>query len=118
MPRATPLLSPCAVSTKVPGGEPAGGDHDTRTTPSQLAAMHNALGVGAPVPAAASSFFDRPFRVIWGGQVAETIRAAISDPEVQRIAARRLIGGIDQWSDSTDLRADISRRAVLKSLYD
>ena len=84
----------------------------------QLAAMHNALGVSAPVPAVASPFFNRPFRVIWGGQVAETIRAAISDPEVQRIAARRLIGGIDQWSDSTDMRADIGRRATLRSLYD
>lgn len=84
----------------------------------QLAAMHNALGVSAPVPAAAAPFFNRPFRVIWGGQVAETIRAAITDPEVRRIAARRLIGGVDQWSDSTDLRADIGRRAALKALYE
>ncbi|HWQ15413.1 MAG TPA: DUF4037 domain-containing protein [Roseiflexaceae bacterium] len=84
----------------------------------RLAAMHNALGITPPVPATASPFFNRPFQVIWGGQVAGAIRKEIADPEVRRIAARPLIGGIDQWSDSTDLRSDPAWRAALRRLYE
>jgi hypothetical protein len=84
----------------------------------RLAAMHNALGITVPVPATVSPFFNRPFQVIWGGQVAEAIRREIADPAVQRIAARRLIGGIDQWSDSTDVRSDPAWRAALRRLYE
>jgi hypothetical protein len=35
-----------------------------------------------------------------------------------RFANTRLIGSIDQFSDSTDLREDVDRRQVLKRLYD
>lgn len=84
----------------------------------QLAAMHNALGLTAPLPAETTSFFDRPFRVIYGGRFAGALREQIADPDVRRIASRRLIGSIDQWSDSTDLRSDASWRAQLRRLYE
>jgi hypothetical protein len=84
----------------------------------RLAQMHNALGLTQPVPEQATSFFGRPFPVIFGGEVARVLVEQIADPEVSRIAARRVIGSIDQWSDSTDLRADPGRRAVLRGLYE
>jgi hypothetical protein len=82
-----------------------------------LARMQNALGVTPPLPEVVSPFHDRPFRVIHGERFAEALRAQIASEEVRLIAAGRLIGGIDQWSDSTDLRADISLRPALGALY-
>ena len=81
------------------------------------AARHNALGITERLPAAASPFHDRPFRVIWGGRFADAIRAVIEDTEVRAIAARRPIGNIDLFSDSTDLLCDTSRRVALRGLY-
>lgn len=82
-----------------------------------LARTHNALGLTPPLPEAVSPFHGRPFQVIHGGRFAEALRAQIVSDEVRRIAAWRLIGGIDQWSDSTDLRADIAVRPALLALY-
>lgn len=78
--------------------------------------MLNALGVIDPVPAAIQPFFTRPYRVIDFDPI-PALRAAITDPAVKRIASKRLIGGIDQFSDSTDLVADSRWRPVLRSLY-
>jgi hypothetical protein len=83
-----------------------------------VAAMHNALGMTEPLPAQVSPFFTRPFKVIQGGAFAVSIRARITDPDVQRLAARRLIGSIDQWSDSTDMLCDLEQRPVLRRLYE
>jgi hypothetical protein len=82
-----------------------------------LAAMHNRLEVTRPLPTEPSPFWGRPFRVIHGERFAEALRATIGDPQVRRIAARRLIGSIDQFSDSTDLLEDASRRPELRELY-
>jgi hypothetical protein len=82
-----------------------------------LARTQNALGLTPPLPEAVSPFYDRPFQVIHGERFAEALRAQIVAGEVRQIAARRLIGGIDQWSDSTDLRADIALRPALLALY-
>jgi len=83
----------------------------------RLAWMHNALAISERLPEAASSFHDRPFSVIHGDAYACAIVARISDPDVRRIAERRLIGSIDQFSDSTDLRAGRAWRPVLRGLY-
>jgi hypothetical protein len=82
-----------------------------------LAHLQNELGLAEPLPATVSPFYGRPFQVIHGERFAQALRARIRSDEVRRIAARRIIGGIDQWSDSTDLRADITRRAALRVLY-
>jgi Domain of unknown function (DUF4037) len=83
-----------------------------------VAGMHNRLGVTAPIPAQVETFFGRPFRVIWGGRRADALRASISDPALLRLARRRPIGGIDQFSDSTDLLEDTGRRPALRLLYE
>lgn len=79
--------------------------------------MHNALGITPAMPEQVVNFHDRPFKVIYGSAFADAIRAQIGDPTLQWIAARRLIGSIDQFSDSTDLRGDGARRPVLRNLY-
>lgn len=83
-----------------------------------LARLHNRLGVTEPLTEQCSNFFDRPFRVIHGERLATALLAAITDPDVKRIAQQRLIGSVDQFSDSTDLRASPEWRARLKHLYD
>jgi hypothetical protein len=84
----------------------------------QVAVMHNALGITEPLPAAVSPFFGRPFLVIWGERYAKALCAQIADPEVKRIASRRLIGSIDQFSDSADILSDACWRTPLRALYD
>lgn len=84
---------------------------------SLLAHMHNALGLTAPLPTTPSSFYDRPFPVIHGEIFTQALLARISDPEVQCLTKRKLIGNIDQWSDSTDLRATVFR-SIVRQLYE
>jgi len=82
-----------------------------------LRRWHNRLGITEPLPEELSSFFGRPFRVIWGSKTAEAILKTLTDPEVIRIAQKGLIGGIDQFSDSTDLRSNVTWRHNLRKLY-
>ncbi len=82
-----------------------------------LAKMHNALGLTELLPETVSRFHDRPFMVIHGDIFAAALCQSITNPEVRRIAARPLIGSIDQWSDSTDIRSDAVWRLTLRNLY-
>jgi hypothetical protein len=83
----------------------------------RVANMHNALNITDVVPVRVSSFYSRPFQVINSGQFVDTILASIQDEQVKSIASQRLIGSIDQFSDSTDLREDTERRMALRQLY-
>jgi len=84
-----------------------------------VAAMHNRLGITEPLSSNVSSFFGRPFLVIHlGGRFADAIHASITDPVVKRIAGRKLIGSIDQFSDSTDILSDPQWRTTLRRLYE
>ncbi len=82
-----------------------------------LARAHNALGITPALHETVADFFGRPFKVIYGERFAEAIVAQISDPVVKQIASKRLIGSIDQWSDSTDMRSYPEWRGRLRSLY-
>ena len=81
-----------------------------------VASMHNSLGITAPISAKARLFFNRPFRVIALNGFADAIVAEIRDPSTRRILRRPLIGGVDQFSDSTDLVENSEFRAGLKRL--
>lgn len=85
---------------------------------SIAAEMHNALDITAPLPTRVSPFHGRPYQVIHGEVFAEAIQAQITDAEVKRIAGGRLIGSIDQFSDSTDLRENTGVRAAVKGMYE
>ena len=83
-----------------------------------VAAMHNALGLTRPLPTEPRDFFGRPFRVIALHGFSDALLARIEEERVRRIAARRPIGSIDQFSDSTDLLQHASWRATLRRLYE
>jgi len=83
-----------------------------------LATIHNRLGLTPSVRAELTMFFERPFPVIFGGEIAQALLATIRDPEVTRLARAPLIGAVDQWSDSTDLRSSAGLRRSLRLLYE
>lgn len=95
-----------------------------------VARMHNVLGVTEPLPASPEPFdrqpgdlrarqlaaTGRPFSVIGGRKFTDALRARIRDELVRDIPFD--IGGIDQWSDSTEvLEEGKSVRARLKAVY-
>jgi hypothetical protein len=83
-----------------------------------VAAMHNALGLTGPMPTEPRDFFGRPFRVIELNGFAAALLARVEDERVRRIAGRRPIGSIDQFSDSTDLISHPEWRTILRRLYE
>jgi hypothetical protein len=84
----------------------------------RVASMHNALGLTDPLPTEPRDFFGRPFRVIGLHGFSAALLSRIDDGRVRRIAARRPIGGIDTFSDSTDLVSHATWRATLRRLYE
>lgn len=82
-----------------------------------LAGMHNALGITDQMPEKVSRFHGRPFDVIHGGNFAKAILEQVKDPQVREIAAKTVIGSVDQFSDSTKLRSKMNNRSVLVQLY-
>lgn len=82
-----------------------------------VAGMHNALAITPAMPTKAQCFFDRPFMVISMGAFSRALVEAISDEQVKKLAHRRLIGNIDQISDSTDILSDPVWRSTLRQLY-
>ena len=84
---------------------------------AMIARTHNALGVTAPLPTEPRDFFGRPVQAIALHGFTDALLAEIRDPAVAGIARQRPIGNIDQFSDSTDLREDVTRRAAICALY-
>jgi hypothetical protein len=83
-----------------------------------VAGMHNKLAVTDPLPTEPRDFFGRPFRVIELHGFADALISQIDDERVRRIAARHPIGGVDLFSDSTDLVSQAGWRATLRKLYE
>lgn len=84
----------------------------------ELARRHNALAITPPLPVAATPFHERPFRVIQGERFVVALREQVREPAVQALFGRRIIGGIDQLSDNTDLLVDVRLRPVIRALFD
>jgi hypothetical protein len=83
-----------------------------------LAKWHNHLRLTEPVPEASTSFFGRPFQIIQSDLFIKALLEKITDPALRRIADKGLIGSIDQFSDSTDLRSNPGWRLNLHKLYE
>ena len=75
-----------------------------------LAERHNAAGVTAPVSTAVGMFHGRPYRVLGSGRFVEACLDRVTEPWLRGLP---LIGGIDQFADSTDVLSDpaAARRA-------
>lgn len=82
----------------------------------ELLRRQAALGLTDPLPPRAELFFDRPFWVIRGDRVAAAVLRRVTDEQVLRLLERPVLGAVDQWSDSTDLKAPAWRAAV-RGLY-
>ena len=84
-----------------------------------LVKKHNHLNLTEPMPEQVSNFHGRSFMVIHGDVVAQSIARQITDPDIMRIASKGFIGGIDQWSDNSELRSNLSQwRKKIKNLYE
>jgi hypothetical protein len=79
-----------------------------------LAAMHNALGITAPVSIQVEQLWNRPFKVAWG-DFPGVLRAQIQDPAVISIAEGWPTGLVDQLRD---LLWPPRHRHILLRLFD
>jgi hypothetical protein len=83
-----------------------------------VAGQHQAIGIAGSVAVQPSHFFGRPFHVIGGQTFAGAILEQIKDEQLRTIAAKGLLGGIDQVSDNTELLTNPTWRDVLVKLYE
>lgn len=81
-----------------------------------IAAMHNALGITAPLDPHVAPFHGRPFQIIHADRFVSAIRTTIRDDVLRDTAA--MIGAVDQFVDSTDVLTRPQRIAQLRRLYD
>jgi hypothetical protein len=82
-----------------------------------IAARHNQLNLTEALPETTTLFFGRPFRVIGGEKFSRALCDRITDPIVRRWIEWPLIGGVDQFSDNTDLLSDPRWRLSLRNLW-
>uniref|UniRef100_A0A7C4PM21 DUF4037 domain-containing protein n=1 Tax=Anaerolinea thermolimosa TaxID=229919 RepID=A0A7C4PM21_9CHLR len=75
----------------------------------------NSLDLLPPVEARVRLFYGRPFKVIYGGAIAEKIRSAITDEQIRALPP--FIGSVNQLSESTDLVDSPEITARLRCLY-
>lgn len=80
-----------------------------------VAAMHNGLGITAPLSTEVSPFHDRPFLVLHAERFDAAIRGAIADERVRALPPG--IGAIDQVVDSTDVLTRPGCLDALRPLY-
>lgn len=80
--------------------------------------LHNQLRLTKPIAPAVQEFHGRGFMVSSGWRYASALIDCLSCAELQQIAARSLIGGIDQFSDNTDLREAVHLRGRIAALYE
>jgi predicted N-acetyltransferase YhbS len=69
-----------------------------------VAALHNQLGLTAPLDTRTRGFYARPYQVIGADRFTAALREAINDPRVRRLP---LAGAVDQFVDSTDAAGDL-----------
>lgn len=79
--------------------------------------LHNVSDLTAPVQPAHQEFHRRGFRVSNASRYIAKLLAAIDDPAVKAISEDNLIGSVDLFSDSTDLREAGRLRSRIAGLY-
>ena len=77
-----------------------------------LAARQNALGLSEWVDPEPTQFFSRPYRMIRAEQFAQSLLDAVTDPAVRSLPP--MVGGIDDFVDSTDALGNREFRAALR----
>lgn len=83
-----------------------------------IAKKHNELNVTEPIQTKASQFHERPFRVLHNMGAESALKNAITDADVKVLLRYdSIIGSIDHFSDSTDLRGHSGWREKIRRLY-
>jgi hypothetical protein len=83
-----------------------------------LVSIHNNLSITKPINSECREWHKRPFKAIYGGQVAAIIADSIDNIEMRTILKKGLIGNIDQISDNTDiLENKLLRRELIRSIF-
>jgi hypothetical protein len=95
--------------------ELTGREQALKTAYKLVARRHNALGITEPVDESVRQFFDRPAMVLGAGRFAEACLAKVQEPGLRKLD---LIGGIDQFADSTDVLSNPSNYRRLASIYE
>ena len=95
-------------------------DHPTRETAlcsayEYVARCHNELKLTRPVDPNVRLYHERPFQVIGGNRFADVCLAAIDNEWLKR---QPLVGGVDQFVDSTDVLNSAHRFRRLINIYD
>ncbi|MFZ3573686.1 DUF4037 domain-containing protein [Streptomyces sp. BH097] len=80
-------------------------DHPTRERHmcdayEAVAALQNATGLAAPLDPTRRPYHSRPFLVLHAERFAQALARTLTHPDLRE---RPLVGGVDQWADSTDL---------------
>ena len=83
---------------------------------SIVAAQHNDLRLTKPLSVATTTYYSRPYRVIFAERFATAIKSEIRDPLVKKISID--IGSIDQFTDNTDLIENPGLARKLQALYE
>ncbi|MFJ8884604.1 DUF4037 domain-containing protein [Streptomyces sp. NPDC102402] len=65
-----------------------------------VASLQNSSGLIAPVDPGRRPYHARPFLVLHAERFAHALALTVTDPDLQALP---LVGGVDQWADSTDL---------------
>ncbi|MFF3907243.1 DUF4037 domain-containing protein [Streptomyces sp. NPDC001848] len=86
-------------------GALAARDHPTRERHlcdayEAVAALQNASGLTTPVDPSRRRYHARPFLVLRAERFAQALARTVTDPDLRGLP---LVGGVDQWADSTDL---------------
>lgn len=84
-----------------------------------VAEMHNNLQITEPLTTKTDTFFGRPFQVIHlHGDFSGKICQKITDEKIKQLVENRLVGGVDQISDNTDILSDASFRPNLRKFFE
>jgi hypothetical protein len=79
-----------------------------------VAKKHNSLHITKSLPTKVSKYYTRPYLVIHAEDFAAAVRAKIKDAEIKKL---KLIGSVDQFTDSTNVSVDLKLCRKLEGVY-
>jgi hypothetical protein len=79
-----------------------------------VAELHNSLGMTPRLEPGVARFHGRPYLVLGSSRFVEACLAGVSDPWLRSLP---LVGGVDQWVDSTDVLSDPAACRALGGVY-
>jgi hypothetical protein len=82
-----------------------------------LVEIQGKQGLADQLPGRVSDFWDRPFLVIHGGEIADAIFSRIVDEQLTALARGKRIGSVDLITDNTDVLEDLSLLPFIRAMY-